>query len=53
MNAVAHCLGLMLAKAGLRGEHLIGDVAGRTVIVFDDLISTGQTLLRAEQLQDT
>lgn len=45
--------GAMMEKhrdpTGLRGEHLIGDVAGRTVIVFDDLISTGQTLLRAGQ----
>lgn len=36
-------------QAGLSGEHLVGNVAGSTVIVFDDLISTGQTLLRAAQ----
>lgn len=31
----------------LSGELLVGEVAGRHVLLFDDLISSGQTLLRA------
>ena len=31
----------------LTGTLLVGDVAGKTAIVFDDLISTGETLKRA------
>jgi ribose-phosphate pyrophosphokinase len=31
----------------LSGELLVGEVAGKTVIVFDDLISSGQTMGRA------
>jgi ribose-phosphate pyrophosphokinase len=31
----------------LSGELLVGDVAGNTAIVFDDLISSGQTIARA------
>ncbi len=31
----------------LSGELLVGEVAGRQVLLFDDLISSGQTLLRA------
>jgi len=31
------------------GELFIGDVAGRTALIIDDLISTGGTLLRAAQ----
>lgn len=33
----------------LSGECLVGNVAGSTVVLFDDMISTGQTLLRAAQ----
>ncbi|MBS1188848.1 MAG: ribose-phosphate pyrophosphokinase [Rhodocyclaceae bacterium] len=33
----------------LRSGALVGDVAGRTAIVIDDLISTGSTMLRAAQ----
>lgn len=33
----------------LSGECLVGKVAGSTVVLFDDMISTGQTLLRAAQ----
>lgn len=35
------------SDGALRGRALVGAVAGRTVILFDDLISTGSTLLRA------
>jgi ribose-phosphate pyrophosphokinase len=31
----------------LSGELLVGDVAGKAVIVFDDLVSSGQTMARA------
>ena len=31
----------------LSGELLVGEVSGRHVLLFDDLISSGQTLLRA------
>jgi ribose-phosphate pyrophosphokinase len=31
----------------LSGTRLIGEVQGKTAIVFDDMISTGATLLRA------
>jgi ribose-phosphate pyrophosphokinase len=31
----------------LSGELLVGEVAGKTAIVFDDLISSGQTMARA------
>jgi ribose-phosphate pyrophosphokinase len=31
----------------LSGELLVGEVAGRQVLLFDDLISSGQTLVRA------
>lgn len=33
----------------LTGAAMVGEVAGRTAIIFDDLISTGATLLRAAQ----
>jgi ribose-phosphate pyrophosphokinase len=33
----------------LSGELLVGDVAGKTVILFDDLVSSGRTLARAAQ----
>jgi ribose-phosphate pyrophosphokinase len=36
-------------QTSLTGTHLVGNVSGTTVIVFDDLISTGQTLIRAGQ----
>ncbi|MFM7658364.1 MAG: phosphoribosyltransferase family protein [Burkholderiaceae bacterium] len=31
----------------LTGELLVGEVSGRQVLLFDDLISSGQTMLRA------
>jgi ribose-phosphate pyrophosphokinase len=31
----------------LSGELLVGEVSGRQVLLFDDLISSGQTMLRA------
>lgn len=33
----------------LSGDYLVGDVAASTVVIFDDMISTGQTLLHAAQ----
>jgi ribose-phosphate pyrophosphokinase len=33
----------------LSGELLAGDVAGKTVILFDDMVSSGQTMARAAQ----
>lgn len=35
------------AHTTLTGSLLVGDVAGKTAIVFDDLISTGETLKHA------
>jgi ribose-phosphate pyrophosphokinase len=35
------------SEGELSGELLVGDVKGRQVLLFDDLISSGQTLLRA------
>lgn len=35
------------SEGALSGELLVGDVKGRQVLLFDDLISSGQTLLRA------
>ncbi|TFW31299.1 ribose-phosphate diphosphokinase [Massilia horti] len=34
----------------LSGELLVGDVRGKTVIIYDDLISSGQTTARAARL---
>lgn len=34
----------------LSGELLVGEVSGRHVLLFDDLISSGQTLLRAARV---
>lgn len=57
-QALAQLLGRPLSTAlmekhrqhgALSGDYLVGDVAGNTVVVFDDMISTGQTLLRAAQ----
>lgn len=36
-------------QTGLSGDVLVGDVAGSTAVLYDDMISTGQTLLRAAQ----
>jgi ribose-phosphate pyrophosphokinase len=33
--------------SALSGERLVGDVAGRDVLIYDDLIASGSTLLRA------
>ena len=35
------------SEGQLSGDLLVGEVAGRQVLLFDDLISSGQTLLRA------
>jgi ribose-phosphate pyrophosphokinase len=35
------------APASVTGDLFVGDVAGRTALIIDDLISTGGTLLRA------
>ncbi|MBH3410086.1 ribose-phosphate diphosphokinase [Pseudomonas putida] len=57
-HALAHLLARPVAMAmvekhrqhtQLSGECLVGNVAGSTVVLFDDMISTGQTLLRAAQ----
>jgi ribose-phosphate pyrophosphokinase len=37
-------------KEGLRGEALVGVVEGAHVFMYDDIISTGQTVLRAADL---
>lgn len=37
------------AHTTLTGSLLVGDVRGKTAVVFDDLISTGETLKRAGQ----
>jgi ribose-phosphate pyrophosphokinase len=37
------------SKGVVTGEQVIGDVDGRTVVLLDDLISTGGTMLRAAQ----
>ncbi len=36
-------------SGGLSGDSVVGEVAGKTVVIFDDLISTGSTVLRAAE----
>ena len=56
--ALAHPVGKGLAEkyrsAGVvSGDLFVGDVAGRTALIVDDLISTGHTLLRAAKAART
>lgn len=37
-------------KEGLKGHRLVGPVEGREVVIYDDMISTGGTALRAAEI---
>ncbi len=37
-------------ESGLLGSTIVGDVGGANVLIYDDLISTGKTVLRASEV---